>query len=155
GRGEAAMAEFAVHTVELDLPDVAGAFSRRLHDAGVPVTVERTTRFAQALALVEPISRHRLYWTARAVFGSGPSHVKAFDAVFFAVFGARIARDEPAADDMQSAPADPNERPHSDHKTNPVGPVPLGAIASSSPPGGGRELDTDREVAVPMAASDE
>jgi hypothetical protein len=151
----AASTKFTVQTVGLDLPDVAGAFSRRLHDAGVPVTVERTTRFAHALALVEPISRRRLYWTARAVFVSDPSQVKAFDAVFFAVFGARIAADEPAADDMQSAPADPNERPHSDHKTNPVGPVPLGAIASSTPPGGDRDVDADREVAVPMAASDE
>src|SRR5437763_4266968 len=103
------MAEFTVQTLELDLPELAGAFSRRLHDAGVPVTVERTTRFAQALALVEPISRRRLYWTGRAVFVSDPSQARAFDAVFLAVFGARIAGDESKADDMQSEPTHSDE----------------------------------------------
>ena len=61
---------FTVETIELDLPAVAAAFSRRLHEAGVPVTAERAAAFARALALVRPISRRRLYWTARAVLVS-------------------------------------------------------------------------------------
>ena len=32
---------FALRTLGLDLPTVAGALTRRLHDAGVPVTVDR------------------------------------------------------------------------------------------------------------------
>ena len=82
-------ATFGVETIELDLPPLAGALSRRLHDAGVPVTPARSADFARALALVRPISRRRLYWTARAVLVSDPAQVKAFDAVFFAVFGER------------------------------------------------------------------
>ena len=69
---------FAVETIELDLPPLAGALSRRLHDAGVPVTPARSADFARALALVRPITRRRLYWTARAVLVSDPGHVKAF-----------------------------------------------------------------------------
>jgi hypothetical protein len=148
-------AVFEVQTIELDLPAVAGAFSRRLHDAGVPVTAQRAARFASALTLVRPISRTRLYWTARAVFVSDPSQVKAFDAVFLSVFGSRVDRDEPAADDMQSAPAASDESPRSEQGPNPVGAVPLGAVASSSPPAGDREADSSRELPVPMVASDE
>jgi uncharacterized protein with von Willebrand factor type A (vWA) domain len=81
------VADFGVETVWLDLPAVAGAFGRRLHELGLPVGTERSTRFAQALALVAPVSRRRLYWTARAVFASDPGQVADFDAVFAAVFG--------------------------------------------------------------------
>jgi uncharacterized protein with von Willebrand factor type A (vWA) domain len=148
------MAEFTVDTIELDLPDVAGAFSRRLHDAGVPTSAERAVRFAESLTLVRPISRRRLYWTARAVFVSDPSQVRGFDAVFFDVFGAGRVSEVSLDNEVEPVPAPPHERRRSDHKTNPVGPVPLGEGATS-PPGGGHELDPEREVAVPMAASDE
>ena len=40
---------FEVETVELDLPALAGAFGRRLHAAGLPVTAERSANFAAAL----------------------------------------------------------------------------------------------------------
>ena len=40
---------FRVRTAHLDLPALAGAFSRRLRDAGVPVTAERAARFAHAV----------------------------------------------------------------------------------------------------------
>jgi uncharacterized protein with von Willebrand factor type A (vWA) domain len=84
------MSDFGVETIYLDLPPVVGAFSRRLHDAELPITPARSADFARALTLVKPISRRRLYWTARGVFVSDHSQVKAFDAVFFAVFGQRV-----------------------------------------------------------------
>ena len=56
-----------LETVELDLPPLVAAFGRRLHEAGVPVTAERSARLASALTLTRPVSRTRLYWTARAV----------------------------------------------------------------------------------------
>ena len=79
------MSTFGVETIHLDLPRVTAGFSRRLHEAGVPVTPERPVAFAQALGLVRPVSRRRLYWTARAIFVSDQAHVSAFDAVFRAV----------------------------------------------------------------------
>src|SRR4051812_25656998 len=98
------MSDFGVETVVLDLPPLAGALSRRLRDAGVPVTPERTAEFARALDLVRPVSRRRLYWTARSVFVSDPAQVRAFDRVFFAVFGSGEpgVHEEPA-DEVEKA----------------------------------------------------
>jgi uncharacterized protein len=79
--------DFRVETIHLDLPPLAAALSRRLHDAGLPTTPERAARFARALALARPITRRRLYWTARSVFVSDRAQAEAFDSVFFAVFG--------------------------------------------------------------------
>ena len=76
-------------TIELDLPPLAGALSRRLHEAGLPMTPERPVAFARALTLVRPVSRRRLYWTARGVFVSDQAQIPAFDRVFFSVFGRR------------------------------------------------------------------
>jgi uncharacterized protein with von Willebrand factor type A (vWA) domain len=80
-----------VETIHLDLPAVAGAFTRRLHDAGLPVTAARSADLARALALVRPVSRRRLYWTARAVLVSDPAQVAVFDSVFRSVFGSGAA----------------------------------------------------------------
>ena len=72
---------FGVETIELDLPPLAGAFepapARRRACRSRPA---RSADFARALALVRPISRRRLYWTARAVLVSDPAQVAAFDA---------------------------------------------------------------------------
>ena len=81
-----------VETVELDLAPLVAAFGRRLHEAGVPVTAERSSRLASALTLTRPVSRTRLYWTARAVMVSDHAQVGAFDREFFAVFGSRVDR---------------------------------------------------------------
>ncbi len=78
------------------IAELVTAFGRRLHEAGVPVTPERSARFADALSLTEPVSRTRLYWTARAVLVSDPAQVRAFDAVFFDVFGGvKFSYDKP------------------------------------------------------------
>ena len=83
------MTDFGVETIELDLPRLTAALSRRLHDRGVPTTPARTADFARALTLVRPVARRRLYWTARAVFVSDPAQVETFDTVFASVFGGR------------------------------------------------------------------
>ena len=51
------------------------------------MTPERPAAFARALTIVKPVSRRRLYWTARGVFVSDQSRVPVFDHVFFTVFG--------------------------------------------------------------------
>jgi uncharacterized protein with von Willebrand factor type A (vWA) domain len=141
---------FSVRTIHLDLPALAGSFSRRLRDAGVPITAERAARFAQALALVNPISRRRLYWTARAVLVSDSAQVPAFDAVFASVFGTREPAPELEADDMDTAPAtEPSAASQSRGEADVAG----GAL-SAGPPGSGEDQEL-RDAAVPMAASDE
>jgi uncharacterized protein with von Willebrand factor type A (vWA) domain len=150
-------AVFGVETIELDLPPLAGALSRRLHDAGVPVTPARSADFARALALVRPISRRRLYWTARAVLVSDPAQVKAFDAVFFSVFSERDDEDAFVPEDAQSVVASEDEQEAAGHKTS-MGEFAAGETRdglSTSPPDGSDDPDGG-EIEVPLAmASDE
>jgi uncharacterized protein with von Willebrand factor type A (vWA) domain len=145
--------DFGVETVTVDLPPLAAAFSRRLHDAGVPSGPQRSVDFARALTLVRPVSRKRLYWTARAVFVSDPSQVKAFDAVFAAVFGVGSATG-PALDDARTVPASPDQRPVSERAGQPDQQNPSAlAAASSGRPGRGEHAGV--EIPVPLAPSDE
>jgi hypothetical protein len=146
---------FRVETIQLDLPAVAGAFSRRLHAAGLPVTVERAAAFAHAVTLTRPVSRRRLYWTARGVFVSDRSQARAFDAVFRDVFGSAAAPGPPPAspdDAVRTEPASPDARPEAERSPaavlDPSGP----AIASTA--GDGREADGP-ELPVPLSPSDE
>src|SRR6266702_6873870 len=110
---------FGVETVTLDLPPLVAALSRRLHDGGMPITPGRSAAFARALTLVRPITRRRLYWTARSVFVSDPAQVKAFDEVFFSVFGSRKAGDDFDPEDAQTVASAPDDRPASEHKSSP------------------------------------
>jgi uncharacterized protein len=145
---------FTVRTVQLDLPAFAAAFGRRLHEAGLPTTAERAYRFAEALALVKPVSRRRLYWTARAVFVSDSSQAKAFDAVFFAVFGASAAPPGHDLDDPESVPAPPGGPPPEEREGAARAAAVGARDVSPAPSGGSEERELD-DVPVPMAASDE
>jgi uncharacterized protein len=151
-------APFGVETIYLDLPPLVGALSRRLHDSGLPITPARTADFAHALTLVRPITRRRLYWTARAVFVSDPSQVKAFDLVFFSVFGDGAEGESFDPEDARTVAAPADERPASEHKTSTRDSVEqdAGANVSSSPPSTHDEGQQELEVEVPLAmASDE
>lgn len=148
---------FTVRTIELDLPALAGAFSRRLHDAGVPVTAERAARFARSLTLVAPQSRRRLYWTARAALISGSTQVAAFDAVFFSVFGSREDDSALRGEDLQRVAAPPDHRPvdqsHGDREPPRTGAAEALAGATSTAPTGDRDEEPERQIAVPVQPS--
>jgi uncharacterized protein with von Willebrand factor type A (vWA) domain len=150
-------AGFRVKTIELDLPAVAAALNRRLHEAGVPTTAERAARFAQALELVRPVSRRRLYWTARAVFVSDQAQLRTFDGVFRSVFsGPEASSFEP--EDAQAV-AEATEVGAPDRRAvrgntedgDRINPVPIGP--SGPPDDDGPE--PERELPVPMSPSDE
>jgi uncharacterized protein len=149
---------FRVETVHLDLPALAGAFSRRLHRAGLPATAERTAAFTRALTLVAPVARRRLYWTARAVFVSDPAQVKAFDSVFASVFGRGDGREgrEATADgaDVETVPAAADDRPPSERATEGAGPEPASSLSSSA--AGDDDGDPESvELPVALAPSEE
>jgi uncharacterized protein with von Willebrand factor type A (vWA) domain len=92
------VSDFGVETVVLDLPPLAGRLGRRLRSAGLPVTPARSADFARALELVKPVARRRLYWTARGIFVTDASQLKAFDRVFAEVFGGGPDGEQPAPD---------------------------------------------------------
>ena len=153
------MSPFEVETVELDLPALAGAFGRRLHAAGVPVTAERSANFAAALALVRPIARRRLYWTARAIFVSDPAQVPAFDSVFAAVFGGGGAgRRRGARRRRDGAGAGRRARPLAPARRGAEPRCARRRSAGSSPPperAPGERSEEELELEVPTVASEE
>ena len=143
-----------VETVEIDLPALAARFGRRLSEAGVPVTPERSVRFAEALTLVRPVSRRRLYWTARTALVSDQSQVGAFDTVFESVFGSRRPEPSEPPDEQRRTAAPPDERPAADRAGDGDGaaaPEPGEPAVAVAARGDGEAHD----MPVPMAASDE
>jgi uncharacterized protein with von Willebrand factor type A (vWA) domain len=148
---------FAVETIGLDLPALVGAFSRRLHDAGVPMTPARSADLARALTLVRPITRRRLYWTARALAVSDPAQVRAFDAVFHSIFGAASDGERFDPPDLQTTASPPDERAPADRDdTARRSDAQQAGVSISSTAPGARESDEDAtEVEVPLAMASE
>ena len=146
-------AAFTVRTLHLDLPALAGAFNRRLYEAGVPTTAERAARFAQALELVRPESRRRLYWTARGVFVTDQAQVRAFDRVFASVFGGQGSADgfEPAEVEATASASDGSAGAEPRDTREVVG----GDLSPGSADESGDRLEPVPDVPVPVAASDE
>jgi len=143
------MTRFGVETIYLDLPPLVGAFSRRLHDAGLPITPARSADFARALTLVKPITRRRLYWTARGVLVSDQSQLKAFDAVFFAVFGERLDDDDRFEPEDEATVRDPQPTGQTADRR----PQSAGAVDKGSADGGPRTAGPPEdapEVEVPF-----
>ncbi len=145
---------FRVEALELDLPPLAGALSRRLHDAGLPVSPERPIAFARALTLVRPLTRRRLYWTARGVFVSDRSQVQAFDSVFFSIFGARGPDESFDRESAHVGGAPPGEPPRSDDAGWP-GEVQAGGPSVAARPSADDEDGADGGVLQAMASEEE
>jgi uncharacterized protein len=150
-----AVTDFGVETIELDLPPLVGAFGRRLHDAGVPVTPARTADLARALSIVRPVTRRRLYHTARAVLVTDQTQVPAFDAVFRGIFGDRAGADAFEADELQTVATAPDDRPPVEQRSAP-GEGELSDGATTSRPATGEDDAGEREAELPLAlTSDE
>ena len=87
------------------------------------------------------------------MFVTDPAQVRAFDAVFFAVFGSRVDGEDLELDDAPTAASAPDDRPRSEHKASPGDAEDLRTSASSPP---GEAEDDLAEIEVPLAlASDE
>jgi uncharacterized protein len=148
----------AVETIELDLPPLVGALSRRLHDAGVPITPTRSADFARALTLVKPLTRRRLYWTARGVFVSDRTQVRAFDAVFFSVFGERDSDAPFDPEDVPTVSSPADQRPAADHDSSARDSddaQPRAELSSSAPSGDDDEDQSEVELPLAMASDEE
>ncbi len=147
---------FRVETIALDLPALAGAFCCRLHGAGLQTPPARAADLARALALVRPVSRRRLYFTARSVLVSDPVQVPVFDAVFAQVFGGVRADAAFTPGDVHAAPAEDDDRrvpdPRSVEGSLERSPEGVFAAAGARP----RDAEDEDGVDVPLAlASDE
>ncbi len=68
------------------LAQICAAFGHLLHRSGIPVTPERSVRFASVIELAQPTELDELYWLARVTLLSDIRQVEAFDRVFQQVF---------------------------------------------------------------------
>ncbi|HEX8121106.1 MAG TPA: VWA domain-containing protein [Solirubrobacteraceae bacterium] len=132
-----------------DAPLAAVALGRALHDAGLPVTPDRSARFASAAELARPADRASLYWTARVAFVSSSEQLPAFDAVFGAVVDGLV---DPADSRGQAGeePVEARPRPASADAAVQEGVAPDvgGATRPSGAPGEvGEGEETERPVA--------
>ena len=69
-----------------DLSAICAAFGDALHRAGVPVTPERSARFASAVVLADPRSTSGLYWLGRVTLTTSHEQFETFDRVFRQIF---------------------------------------------------------------------
>jgi uncharacterized protein with von Willebrand factor type A (vWA) domain len=149
---------FRVEDLVLDLPAVVGAFSQRLHEAGMPVTPSQTQQYARSLGLTKPVSRRRLYWTTRAVFVTGFIQLPIFDRVFREVFGTAAKNDfDDSEVELEPAPpSDSTETPESDREDEMDSESSGGSDLSQSSSGKSDDEDEAEEIEVPiLSASDE
>ncbi len=96
----------------VDLATVAATFGDRLHSAGIPVTPERSGRFAAAMDLTAPATYDDIYWVARITLVSGHDQLEQFEQVFSRVFGELADRAE-IRGDPGSSPTSSRPRPGS------------------------------------------
>jgi uncharacterized protein with von Willebrand factor type A (vWA) domain len=137
---------------DVDLADVVAAVGHRLHAAGVPVTPERSGRFATAIVLGRSATVDEMYWAGRVTLLSGHDQIATYDAVFAQVFrGIVDAADWRGQAPPELARADrPRPGPGPSRRTPPRGasrgvdtppPAPTTpAGGDSSPPSGGADL---------------
>ena len=122
---------------EPDLAALCAAFGRLLHSAGLPVTPERTGRFAQAIAFARPVTIDELYWAGRVTLIADHTHLDLFDRAFAQIFRGVLDVADSRGDSNQPAP--PHTRPGPDRRpnTNDRQSDPQ----SSSSPGGSHDAD--------------
>jgi uncharacterized protein with von Willebrand factor type A (vWA) domain len=72
---------------DADLAAVASRFAARLRAEGLTVGPDRSSRFAQAVTLIDPDTVKELYWCGLATLVADPAEIPTFDRVFAAVFG--------------------------------------------------------------------
>lgn len=134
---------------------MAAAFGHLLHQAGLPVTPERSIRFATAVELVEPQDLAQLYWIGRVTFLTSRDQVQMYDRVFSQVFTGIVDiadfRGDSANPPPSSTPA--GDREKGDPQRS--GETPSNPHGTSATPGTRESDDSEEEASVLAAMSQE
>lgn len=139
---------------------LAAGFSTALRRAGLPVSLDRAARLAEALRLVPPYALGPLYWTSRVVLVTSQDQLPVFDGVFTAVFGGLLDPADSRGDttappsigaEPRSRPAPPDDRPlgadSAERAPQPPALVPGGDSSGLDAP--------ERETVLMMASAEE
>jgi uncharacterized protein len=141
----------------VDLAEVAARFGEQLHAAGVPVTPERSGRFAAALALAFPVTTSALYWTARVTLLTDHTQVAVFDRVFGQVFHGLVdpaeGRGQPS--DPPTAHLRPGERRPPSSGDRPATSTSLPSPDPNPTGAGGDERGDARETVLAATSAEE
>lgn len=135
-----------------DLAVVTAGFGRLLHAAGLPVSPERSGRFAQAIACASPATVDEIYWIGRITLIAEHAHVEVFDRVFAQVFQGVVDVADGRGDTNEPAP--PHTRPGRDRRPSDAARE-SGSQSWPSQLGGAvdAKADGDEEQAIVAAAS--
>ncbi len=137
------------------LAEVIAAFGHLLHRAGVPVTPERSGRFAAAITLAAPQSLPELARLGRTTLVSSRDQIPIFDRVFAQVFGgfydpAEFRGEAPPSQAPPPEASSAGERSPGEPKREvPASPSPLATSAIPDPSSAG---ETDGEDPAVLAA---
>lgn len=121
------------------------SFGQALHNAGLPVTPERSVRFASAIALADPDTVDELYWLGRVTLISRHDQVETYDRVFREVFQAIIYLEDFEGQSLHRPP--PSSAPTGDRSPNASERAGESSSAANRPTSAtpGRSLDEDED----------
>jgi uncharacterized protein with von Willebrand factor type A (vWA) domain len=140
-----------------DLPAVIAAFGHLLHQAGVPVTPERSARFTRAVLLADPMTVRELSALGKATLLSHHDQEEVFDRVFGQVFRGLVDFAEFRGDSAPPTPVSTlpkDDAPKSDSSRD--GEAEGSPTGSEGLPGEGEsEVDEDDERSILAAVSSE
>ncbi|NVM96442.1 vWA domain-containing protein [Arthrobacter wenxiniae] len=144
---------------EVEAAALAVGFGTALRRAGLPTPPDRAAWLAQALRLVPPSARDRLYWASRVTLVQSREQLPVFDAVFAAVFDGLLDpaehRGEPTnppvtGSEVRTRTAPPEHRRGATGVSAPARQTPAAA------PGGDRHSEgPERDAVLAMASADE
>ncbi len=140
------------------LAQICAAFGHLLHRSGIPVTPERSVRFASVIELAQPTELDELYWLARVTLLSDIRQVEAFDRVFQQVFRGIFDFADFRGDSNNPAPlsaAPAGERsPGESKKLGESESNPRGTSATPGAPSSDCEDESEASVLAAMSAQE-
>lgn len=109
---------------QADLAAVVAAFGYRLHAAGVPVTPERMSRFAEGVLMAEPGTVPEVYWLGRVTLLCDRAQIPVYDLIFNEYFRGYVdlieqSRSAPGAMSSPLTAGDRAQEPRPGHTPSP------------------------------------
>lgn len=140
-----------------DLAAITAAFGHLLHQAGVPVTPERSARFTESILLAHPQTVSDIYWLGRVTLLADHGNVPLYDAVFDQVFRGMLdiadSRGQDSTEQQSPLRATGDRTPSTSPDTREADtPSPVTSATPGPPREGEGEGDLD-ETSVLAAAS--